>query len=88
MPFTVSTGDCWAFSTVAAVEGINQIVTGNLISLSEQELLDCVTGNDGCDGGQMDVAFEFIIDNGGINSEVNYSYAGQQGTCDTNKVIY
>ncbi|KAK6779337.1 hypothetical protein RDI58_021521 [Solanum bulbocastanum] len=45
---------CWAFSTVSAVEGINQIVTGKLISLSEQELVDCDKSyNQGCNSGFM-----------------------------------
>ncbi|KAK7830486.1 vignain [Quercus suber] len=61
-------GSCWAFSTVAGTEGITQLTTGKLISLSEQELVDCdIKGEDqGCEGGLMENGFEFIIQNGGI----------------------
>ncbi|KAL6145040.1 hypothetical protein ACLB2K_055729 [Fragaria x ananassa] len=72
---------------VAAMEGITQLTTGKLISLSEQELVDCdVNGEDqGCEGGLMDDAFQFINQNHGLSTEANYPYTGVDGTCNAQK---
>uniref|UniRef100_A0A2C9URQ2 Vignain n=1 Tax=Manihot esculenta TaxID=3983 RepID=A0A2C9URQ2_MANES len=72
-------GDC----AVAAIEGIIKIATGKLISLSEQELMDCdIKGiNNGCHGGMMEDAFKFIINKKGISSGANYTYKAIQGQC-------
>jgi cathepsin L len=78
-------GSCWAFSTTGATEGANFLKTGTLNSYSEQQLVDCAgsTGNMGCNGGLMDDAFQWIINNGGICLESDYPYTASDGTCQT-----
>jgi hypothetical protein len=68
------------------VEGINKIITGELISLSEQELVDCDSDNHGCNGGLMEDAFNFIKQIGGLTSENTYPYRAKEEPCDSNKV--
>ncbi|KAK9073390.1 hypothetical protein SSX86_007714 [Deinandra increscens subsp. villosa] len=81
-----SCGSCWAFSTIGSVEAINQIVTGDLVTLSEQELIDCDTRfSQGFNGGYMDHAFEFIINNAGIDLDKDYPYIGKDGRCNITK---
>jgi C1A family cysteine protease len=80
-------GSCWAFATVATIEGLHKIKTGKLVSLSEQELVDCASPpNHGCDGGNPALGLAWVADNGGLTTESDYPYGGRQGGCKLDKM--
>jgi cathepsin L len=78
-------GSCWAFSSTGAMEGQHAKATGNLTPLSEQNLVDCATDCFGCGGGWMDKAMQYVVNNGGVDTESSYPYTAQDGTCSFNK---
>ncbi|MCL7037669.1 hypothetical protein MKW94_008955 [Papaver nudicaule] len=88
-------GSCWSFSATGALEGANFLSTGKLVSLSEQQLVDCDHVCDaespsscdaGCGGGLMTSAFEYTLKAGGLEKEEDYPYTGKdRGPCKFDK---
>ena len=83
-----SCGSCWAFSTIANLEGLYAEKKNTYLALSEQLLVDCDTEDSGCNGGLMEYAFTWLESNG-LETESDYAYSGTKGTCkkDTSKYI-
>jgi len=75
-------GSCWSFSTTGAIEGRAVTMAGkSLVSLSEQELVDCDTVDQGCNGGLMDNGFNFVAEHNGLCTEDSYPYKAKKGYC-------
>jgi C1A family cysteine protease len=81
-----SCGSCWAFSTVANLEGLNYIKSKAIVQYSEQQLVDCdKNGDEGCNGGLMENAFEYLRQAGGIMKSTDYKYTARDGKCKFDK---
>jgi len=80
-------GSCWAFSAVGNIEGQYFLKHNNLKNFSEQELVDCDTIDQGCDGGYMQNAFTWLSENGGLEPSENYPYFGFQAQCKINPAM-
>ena len=83
-----SCGSCWAFSTVANLEGQYYKGKGKMVTLSEQMLVDCDTYDSACNGGLMENTFTWLKENGGIMTDADYPYAGYKQTCKSDPSKY
>lgn len=77
-------GSCWSFSTTGAMEGAHFIATGNLVSLSESQLVDCSWLNHGCNGGSMALGFMYT-ERHPLETEQDYPYVAQDAKCTYDK---
>jgi cathepsin L len=82
-------GSCWSFSATGGMEGAWFLAGHTLVSLSEQQLMDCsgAFGNNGCNGGFYRQAYSYVIANKGVTSESNYPYTAKDGTCNKTKAV-
>ncbi|PAN49045.1 hypothetical protein GQ55_9G434800 [Panicum hallii var. hallii] len=80
-----SCSSCWAFVTAATIESITKIRTGKLVSLSEQELIDCDPYDGGCNLGYFVNGYRWVIENGGLTTDGSYPYQARRYACNRNK---
>ncbi|KER34143.1 hypothetical protein T265_12431, partial [Opisthorchis viverrini] len=74
-------GSCWAFSTIGNIEGQWFKKTGQLLTLSEQQLIDCDSVDDGCGGGYPPDTYGDIVKMGGLELNADYPYTAADGVC-------
>ena len=84
-----SCGSCWAFAATGALEAQYKRTTGQLVYMSEQQLIDCSWnyGNRGCNGGHANYAFQYISECGGVCSQNSYPYLGYVSQSDLSLVV-
>jgi len=81
-------GSCWAFSVTENVESMWILAgkgTNSSIDFAPQQIVDCDTSDDGCDGGNPPTAYQYLIGAGGIETETDYPYTAEDGTCKFKK---
>lgn len=78
-------GSCWSFSATGDMEGAHFLATKKLVSLSEEQFVDCDKVDHGCQGGLPSNAYDYAIKAGGVDSESSYAYRGVGGTCKFSK---
>ena len=81
-------GSCYAFSSAGALEGQIFRKTGKLINLSEQQIVDCDSLDDGCEGGTMSSVYEYIKNAGGIESYEDYPYVSGKNNLPNDKCYF
>lgn len=84
-------GSCYAYAVTGAVEAAHYLKTGQLIKLSEQQIVDCSWGfgNKGCKGGYPYRAMQWIIKHGGIATRKSYGkYLAQEGYCHFENITH
>lgn len=82
-------GSCWAYSATEGIEAGLFMATGQNIKLSQQQVVSCDKSDGGCNGGDLPTAFEYVQNNGGIDTESDYpdtsSGTGRTGSCKKSK---
>lgn len=80
-------GSCWAFSATEAIESYSFLSSGKLVSLSPQQITSCDKVDGGCNGGNTETAYQYVVKAGGIETSATYPYTsggGNTGVCKFN----
>jgi C1A family cysteine protease len=78
-------GSCWAFSATEEVESANLMAGRQVPNGSPQEIVDCDSNDSGCNGGDPQEALQWVVDQGGLDTNNCYPYTAQTGNCQSSQ---